>query len=162
AMHVDNGDLHLNSPVTGDMVFHIEKGKTTTTVNGQPQESNPQLEAMLPNLQSRVLRVLPTGKLLRDANAAPADSAEMRMSAAGATEDQVAGGYGMLLLPKKLVKVGESWTETEVNTVPLPGGKSVKTTSKIRFTLKQLVQRNGHQVAVIDSVATTTAPRMST
>jgi hypothetical protein len=79
-------------------------------------------------------------------------------AAAAVTGDRILGGYGMLLLPKTAVKPGDIWTETETNSLPVPGakGRAIKMTTRSRFTLKKLVEQDGHQIAVIDSVSTTT------
>src|SRR5262249_17006010 len=101
-------------------------------------------------------------KLRIDPGSALADPSGL-MAAAAMSEEQVSGGYGMLVLPKNAVKPGDSWTVIESRDVPVPGGKehSVRTTSKTRYTLRKLEVENGHGVASIDSVSTTTAPHAS-
>jgi hypothetical protein len=80
--------------------------------------------------------------------------------AGGLAGRQLSGGYGMLVLPKKPVKPGESWTDVQIDTRPPAGkkGQPVKLTRTTKYTLKEIVQQEGHSIAIIDSVTEFSMP----
>ncbi len=160
-----DGEIRMTLPMMGDAHVQIKDGKATVLQNGQPV---PQSGSMTDSVTTamagmytnpREMRVAASGKVLPR----PADSggSGVRGMLGGQNvPGQDLAGYGMLVFPNRPLKPGDSWTDVQV--IPLPasrGQKPAKMTLTTKFTLKEILQQEGRQIAVIDSESTIKMPQ---
>jgi hypothetical protein len=165
ATHVQAGDIRLNAPMRGEAAVHLENGHATALQNGTVTPFDPKDDALIAGFanQGVEMRLAPTGKTLSRKSAAdtqPTAPQAMMEGAALATR-QVTGGYGMLVLPSRPIKRGDSWTDTQDQTIPGAGqgGRSIRLKIATRYTLKDIVQQGGSRIAVIESSSSLSMPR---
>lgn len=163
---VNDGEVRFNSPMAGgEQVVHVKNGQVTMG-DGEPQpgsqgqQGTQQAQMLLQGLLGgeKEMRVASTGKVV--SGQAAASGSMQTLGQGTGLISQGTGGYGLLVLPSRPVKPGDTWTD--IQTVPGAAGKNgakgKPTTITTHYTFKELRERDGHKIAVIEQTSSVAMP----
>jgi hypothetical protein len=161
--------MNMTNKVMGQqMLSKFDNGKFIITMNGQPMQLPPGAGGDAMNLAGKPVEIKLTrrGQVLAVAGAGREALARMFQ---GTNLGQVFGagtpGAGMMILPEAPVKVGESWNDKQLVTLPIPisgppgaAPTSLQINYAVQNTLTGLEGAGAERVAVIATKADITMP----
>jgi hypothetical protein len=155
---VIDGEVKMLNPAGGEQVLQFRDGKAVPSGEGEQGSGSAQAEALLKQLLGGTgeMRLGPTGRVVGGAAARGAGGADIGAQ----MMTPVAGGYGLLVLPTKPVRPGDTWTDTRTVSTPNPQNPKKPVSLRIvtTFTLKEVREREGRRIAVIESRARSKLP----
>lgn len=137
----------------------LSQGKVSASINGESTPLGRQFNTGLPGFDPEELKRSSTVRVDRQGRAVarPAANQRARRLAAAGTDD---AAEWMVPLPAEPVQVGDRWEVTRVEDYPVDDetrpGRTVNAKMDYRgeFTLRELIERNGRKIAVIDGEET--------